>query len=158
MTRACTGLGPNKLPDVVVSRRWPSASLHGNRSCLSAAAYCSCGQLMAFSSGPRSSSCVSELTASHSQTTASPSRFLLADHLFSTAASLPAFKLPAPFASPTTDAKGKGRATDANALDGVDADGAEVEDVLFLGSLPKVSKWLRRICDVKGARRSTRAR
>jgi hypothetical protein len=43
-------------------------------------------------------------------------------------------------------------------LDGVDADGAEVEDVLFLGSLPKVSKWLRRICDVKGARRSTRAR
>lgn len=89
------------------------------------------------------------------QTTASPSRFLLADHLFSTAASLPAFKLPAPFAGPQTDAKGKGRAADGDA-DDAPADEGEVDDVLFVGALPAVDRWLARVCDVKGASCSAR--
>ena len=64
---------------------------------------------------------------------------------------MPAFKLPPPFAGPPIDVKGKGRATDTDGSGRAEADETEVEDVLYLGSLPKVGKWLSRVCDVKSA-------
>lgn len=81
--------------------------------------------------------------SNHAQTTSNPSRFLLSDHLFSTAASLPLFRLARPFGA---EDKGKGKQREEEET----FDEGEQEDVLFVSELPGVDKWLKRVCDVKG--------
>lgn len=79
-------------------------------------------------------------------TTGNPSRFLLLDHIFSTAQSHASYKLPRAFPAP--DVKGKKREVEE-----VEEVGLETDDVLRLGELEGVERALRRVCDVKGASR-----
>lgn len=86
------------------------------------------------------------------QTTASPPRFLLSDHIFSTAASLSSYALPPPFAQLGADvdkkASGEGQATE-------EVKGVEGDDVLLLGQMKGVEKLMKRVCDVQGESCST---
>ncbi|KAL7411228.1 ribonuclease H2, subunit B [Mrakia frigida] len=77
-------------------------------------------------------------------TTASPSRFLLADHIFSTAASSAAYSLAPPFVNLASDVKQKGKEVAPPPPEGVESD-----DVLLLGGMEGVEKLMRRVCDVQ---------
>lgn len=126
--------------------RWQATRLHPHRSHLLAPARPRSRELdLSFLSfSPRLT-----VLSSRSQTTANPSRFLLSDHIFSTAASSSADALTPPFADLSTDRKQKGKEVAPPHPEGVNLD-----DFLLLGAMAGVESLMSRVCDVYGESQS----
>lgn len=83
------------------------------------------------------------------KTTASPSRFLLHDHIFSTAACHSTYVLPQAF-PPASQSEGSKHNGTEQENSSAESKGEESEDVLVLGQIQGVEKWMKKVCEVKG--------